>query len=175
MITDTSTARPPADSNDAIQAQLWQALAALDLAAIQHLRTVRKRLQVGDEELSVLLYLAHHGSALQRDIRRATSLSRSGAGALVQRLEDRGYVQRRTDPADRRLRLVELSSASLAHIHREYGEVQTRLDRALAGTSPEQISRLLDGLETAVRRIEPDQRPMRANPPVQDPIWRNWG
>src|SRR5919107_2034407 len=109
------------------EVEVRQALAALELAAIRHRRAVRRRMRVGDEELSALLYLAHHGSVLQRDLGRMTSLSRSGAGAMLQRLEERGYVRRRTDRADRRLRLVELSAEGQADMEREYGELTTRL------------------------------------------------
>ena|ERR1700752_2196742 len=61
-------------------------------------------------ELAALLYLAHHGSVPQRRLAEITALSRSGAGAMIQRLEQDGLVERRSDPADRRLRFVELSA-----------------------------------------------------------------
>jgi uncharacterized membrane protein len=65
--------------------QVRRSLAALELAAIRHRRDVRRQLRVGEEELSALLYLAHHGGALQHELARVTSLSRSGAGAMLQR------------------------------------------------------------------------------------------
>src|SRR4051794_32457808 len=112
--------------------QVRRSLAALELAAIRHRRDVRRRLGVGDEELSALLYLAYHGGVMQHQLAEITSLSRSGAGAMLQRLEERGYVQRRADPADRRLRMVELSPAGREQVQRAYGEFTRALDRALS-------------------------------------------
>ena len=137
------------------------------------------RLHVGDEELSALLYLAHHGGVPQRQLAALTSLSRSGAGAMVQRLEERGYVQRRTDPADRRLRLVDLSPEGRTQVEREYGEFTTLLDRLLADEQPAQVAalaRLLDGLATVAQPAEDDSRLAAvADSGPGDPIWRDWG
>jgi DNA-binding MarR family transcriptional regulator len=161
------------------EAQVRHALAALELAAIRHRRGVRRRLHVGDEELSALLYLAHHGPVLQRHLAHVTSLSRSGAGAMVQRLEEHGYVQRRTDPADRRLRLVELSPTGRALVDREYGEFTTLVERLLAEQHPEQVAALgqfLTGLATVAQPADDGGRLSAvAGPGAGDPIWRDWG
>jgi DNA-binding MarR family transcriptional regulator len=159
------------------EVEVRQALAALELAAIRHRRVVRRRLQVGDEELSALLYLAHHGGVLQRDLARVTSLSRSGAGAMLQRLEERGYVMRHTDRADRRLRLVELSAEGHAQMRREYGELDARLDLALAGEPAEHVGALaglLTGLANAAQPPD-DENELSAVGEPADPIWRDWG
>ncbi|WP_053226452.1 MarR family winged helix-turn-helix transcriptional regulator [Solirubrobacter soli] len=137
-----------------------RALAALELAAIEHLRRMRQRLRVGDEELSALLHLAHHGAVPQGRLAAVTGLSRSGAGTLVQRLEEQGYVERQTDPADRRLRLVGLSAGGR-------NALATRLEFLLADHDPDVIVALGQLVE------ERDQ-----DPPVTDavdPIWRVWG
>jgi DNA-binding MarR family transcriptional regulator len=159
------------------EADVQRALAALELAAIRRRRVVRRRLRVGDEELSALLYLAHHGGVLQRQLAQVTSLSRSGAGAMVQRLEERGYVQRRTDPADRRLRLVELSTDGRARVEHEYGELADAIGQALAGRTPAQVdelARLLDGIAAAAGPRDEEPTAVADSGP-EDPIWRSWG
>jgi DNA-binding MarR family transcriptional regulator len=159
------------------EVEVRRALAALELAAIRHRRLVRRRLQVGDEELSALLYLAHHGSVLQRDLARVTSLSRSGAGAMLQRLEERGYVRRRTDRADRRLRLVELSAEGQAAMRREYGELTTRLDHALADEPAEDVNALARLLTSLAGAAQPPDEAAELSVvgEAADPIWRDWG
>lgn len=160
------------------ETEVRRALAALELATIRHRRVVRRRLQVGDEELSALLYLAHHGDVLQRRLADVTSLSRSGAGAMVQRLEERGYVQRRTDPADRRLRLVELSADGRERVEHEYGEFATAIGALLAGQEPARVgelARLLDGLADAAPPVDEPRLRAVADSDAGDPIWRDWG
>jgi DNA-binding MarR family transcriptional regulator len=125
-----------------------------------------------------LAALAHHGDVLQRRLAHVTSLSRSGAGAMVQRLEERGYVQRRTDPADRRLRLVELSADGRERVEREYGEYATAIGALLADQEAEQIgelARLLDGLASATPVDEEPRIRAVADSDGGDPIWRDWG
>lgn len=146
--------------------EVTRALAALELAAIQHRRAMRKRLRVGEEELSVLLYLAHHGAVPQGRLADVTGLSRSGAGAMVQRLEDQGYVERRTDSADRRLRVVELSIAGRSVIERDAFE--ERIERLLADCDPDVVGRFIAGLAEEPAQTSPDTD-------ADDPIWRAWG
>ena len=143
-----------------------RALAALELVAIQHRRAMRKRLRVGEEELSTLLYLAHHGAVPQGRLTNLTGLSRSGAGAMVQRLEEQGYVERRTDPADRRLRVVELSTVGRSVIGRDAFEA--RIERLLADCDADAVGRFIAGLA---------EEPSQASPAAAagDPIWRAWG
>jgi DNA-binding MarR family transcriptional regulator len=155
-----------------------RSVAALELAALHHRREVRRRLRVGDEELSALLHLAHHGGVMQQQLAAATSLSRSGAGAMLQRLEERGYVQRRTDTSDRRLRLVELSPAGREAIDRAYGAFARALDRALreeAEADVTVLARLLDEVGSAIAPAEPRTDGAGTSPEAPgEPIWRHW-
>jgi DNA-binding MarR family transcriptional regulator len=161
--------------------RVQRSLAAFELAAIQHRQDVRRRLRVGDEELTALLYLAHHGGVLQHRLARATSLSRSGAGAMLQRLEERGYVRRRADPADRRLRLVELSPAARDQVEDAYGAYTDLLDRLLEHDDPAKVTelaRLLDELAAGVTPVGANcPEPAELDDPDADtgePIWRHW-
>jgi DNA-binding MarR family transcriptional regulator len=156
-----------------------RALAALELAGIRQRRSVRLALRVGEEELAALLYLAHHGGVTQRRLAEVTSLSRSGAGAMAQRLEERGYVERSTDATDRRLRLVALSAAGRALLREAYDGVDAAAERVLAGWDDDQLepcARLLAELAGAGRETttpgEPPGAPLTS---AGEPIWRRWG
>ena len=157
-------------------ARVRHALGAFELAANHHRRDVRRRLRVGEDELTVLLHLAHHGGASQRHLTGVTSLSRSGAGALLQRLEERGYVQRRTDPADRRLRLVELSPAGRERLDGAYAGLIAAIAALVAERDPAEVAGFAELLTGIARAIEPEgERRLAVVTDATDPIWRRWG
>jgi DNA-binding MarR family transcriptional regulator len=159
------------------EASVRRSLAALELAAVRHRSGVRRRLGVGDDELSALLYLAHHGGVPQGRLAELTTLSRSGTGAMVQRLEHHGLVQRRADPGDRRRRVVELSPAGQERVQRAYGELDAAVRRLLAGRPDAELAalaRVLDGLRRAAETTVTEVAAAAA-PPAGEPIWRRWG
>jgi DNA-binding MarR family transcriptional regulator len=167
---------PAPSSTDTVR----QARSALELATVCHRREVRRRLRIGDEELSALLYLAHHGGVPQGRLAELTTLSRSGAGAMIQRLEHDGFVRRRTDPSDRRLRRVELSHAGRERMTQAYGELDAATQTLLADRSPAELDALaglLHGLAAAAWAAGGED--IAAATATQsgsgDPIWRRWG
>lgn len=158
--------------------QVEAGLDALELAGIRHRRELRLRLHVGEEELAALLYLAHHGGVPQRRLSRATGLSRSGAGAMIQRLEEQDYVRRWTDTHDRRLRLVELTEHGRTAIQRASRAWAKHLDDALSDRTIGELGSLAGTL--AAIASEGDASPREEPPPDEepagtDPIWRLWG
>ncbi len=159
-------------------AHVRRALSELELAAVRYRGRVRRQLNVNDEELSALLYLAHHGGLPQRRLGELTTLSRSGAGAMIQRLEQDGFVERHTDPDDRRLRLVELSPTGRTRLHDAYADFDAVAEAHLAGHAPDELDALASLLrELAVAAQVPlgDPDPATAAPSdAGDPIWRHW-
>jgi DNA-binding MarR family transcriptional regulator len=157
---------------------LQRSLAGLELALTGHRRNVRRRLRVSDEELTVLLHLAHHGGARQPRLAALTGLSRSGAGALVQRLEQSRLVERRTDPDDRRLRRVELTStgrARLSDATRGLQDAIARLAETHDAASLAAVQRVLDDLSAALGALTAEPRAAAsAHDAEVDPVWRLW-
>jgi DNA-binding MarR family transcriptional regulator len=161
-------------------ALLRRALAGLELAALRHRSAVKRALGVGDEELCALLHLVHHGGASQRELAELTTLSRSGTGAMVQRLEHHGLVRRRPQPGDRRTRVVELSPSGRERMQRAYRELDAALAAALPASDAdlEALTRLLDGLRQAAEHAQTGLRGATPAPPPAppgEPIWRRWG
>jgi MarR family transcriptional regulator for hemolysin len=156
---------------------LQRSLTGLELALTGHRRAVRRRLSVSDEELTVLLHLAHAGGAHQARLAELTGLSRSGSGALVQRLEQAGFIERRADAGDRRLRRVELTAAGAARLAR----ARTGLDAAVARISdapPASLTALERALDDLAATLEslPGERgaATTAYADALDPVWRRW-
>lgn len=156
---------------------LHAALAALELARLGHRRELRGQLQLSDEEVSALLYVERHPGVTQRRLGTVTGLSRSGAGAMLQRLEDRGYVRRSTDAHDRRLRLIELTEDGQAVLDRASSGWHGAVDAALTGATIEEI----DTFTRALTEIAGSANGGREPAGIADaesggePVWRHWG
>jgi len=168
-------------SDDAIDAgrtaalgQMSAALATLELAAIRHRRHLRQALHVGDEELSALLYLARSGPVEQRALGALSGLSRSGAGAMIQRLEDQGHVRRWTDTEDRRLRLAELTPAGRAALDQASAGWHAAIAGATDALSPEAIDSFAAALTEIATTAEPTLTLAEPEFDDSDPIWRRW-
>src|SRR5262245_14835305 len=70
------------------------------------------KLGISMTHLHILTMLKHHGSMPMSRIADLLEISFSNATGLIDRLEDRGYVQRVRVPDDRRVVLVELTPAA---------------------------------------------------------------
>jgi DNA-binding MarR family transcriptional regulator len=166
------------DQENTPTANVQRSLAALELASVRYRGGVRRRLNVGDEELTALLYLAHYGGVPQRRLAEITTLSRSGAGAMIQRLEQDGFVERHTHPSDRRLRLVELAPAGADRITAAYHDLTDATDRVLTDRPAAELdllARLLDELAGAAQATHGEDDANSLSPPADnDPIWRRW-
>lgn len=156
--------------------QVSAALATLELAAIRHRHALRRALHAGEEELSALLHLARQGPAEQRELAALSGLSRSGAGAMLQRLEEQGHVRRWTDRDDRRLRLAELTPAGRAALSQASAAWETAVAAALETSSVDAIERMAAVLTEIATTAEPSLIEPEAETDVEpgDPIWRHW-
>ncbi len=154
---------------------LQRSLAGLELALTGHRRDVRRRLRVSEEELTVLLHLAYHGGARQPRLAALTGLSRSGTGALVQRLEHARLVERRTDPDDRRLRRVELTGTGRARLSDATGGLQRAIARLAETHDAAALAAALDALSAELAALIAEPRAVAAaHDDGLDPVWRRW-
>lgn len=156
-----------------------RSLARFELAAIRLRNAVRLRLGVSDDELTTLLHLVEYRQITQGQLVAIGTLSRSGVGAMVARLEDAGLVERVQDPNDRRVRLVQLSAVGRRRMRAAYGayddDVQAQLARrptaeleALASL----LTRLAEATKTHAGAVERDTEPADVG---SQPVWRTWG
>jgi DNA-binding MarR family transcriptional regulator len=151
---------------------IQRSLAGLELALTGHRRAVRRRLQVSDEELTVLLHLAHDGGLRQPRLAALTGLSRSGTGALVQRLEQAQLVERKPDPDDRRLRRVELTRDGRARLARARSGLDAAVERTIE--TPDTLVPALDELTAAIGALAGEAAAPSARETRLDPVWQRW-
>ena len=159
---------------------LRRALDRRELAALRHRSEVSRQLGVSDEELLVLLHLREHGGLTQSQLTSLVGLSRSGMGAMVQRLERAQLVERHPDPADKRVRLIKLSALSLERMTHAYETLSSDVERLLSEFTDDEldaIARFLTALadlgEAHVRRLIEAPEPAAIG--AARPLWKLWG
>jgi DNA-binding MarR family transcriptional regulator len=143
-VTVVATSQTPIDRRDAIDA----VAGALVPAASRVTRLLLRRapLRISRSEAGLL-------SALTSGPRRITELADLEGHAqptmtlLVKRLEERGWVARRRDPADGRVVLVSLTDAGTAALEDVRAAYRTVLRDHLVALSDEQIAALLTATE----------------------------
>ena len=178
LLAETSSRSGESRERGATQC-VRRSLAALELAASRFRHRIRGRLNVNDQELTALLCIAHADGVTQARLQRFTTLSRSGLGAMVQRLERDGFIERRPDPDDRRLRAIRLSDVGRARIESACRDLDDAVARALARCSQAELDaldRLLTDLADTIDAVNTDATagPSAAARP-REPIWRHWG
>ena len=82
-------------------------------------------------------------------VSEATGLSSAATTTLIDRLEQKGFVQRVRDPGDRRRVLVELSPEGAERVGRYYGPMVREGSERLRNLSAEQIEVMRDWLVKA--------------------------
>ena len=117
-----------------------RSLARLELAGIRQRNAMRARLGLGDDELTTLLYLREHSQLTQGELVAISTLTRSGVGAMVNRLEEAGLIERVQDPGDKRVRLLRLSTRGAERMRQARGTYDDEL-AALLGVGRRPSSR----------------------------------
>jgi DNA-binding MarR family transcriptional regulator len=117
------------------------------------------RLGISMTQLHVLNLLDRHGEMAMSRLADMLDVSMSAATGLVDRIEERGYVERIRVPSDRRVVLARITDAGRQLLD-DIDSVQTEiLDRILDGLDETQLTRLaaaMVDLRTAVDAIVTD-------------------
>ncbi len=96
---------------------------------------------------SLLAALDEFGPASQADLGRRGGLDRSDVVATVNQLADRGFLERRPDPGDKRRNIVTITpsgAAHLRHLDRVLGQAQDALLAPLSAAEREELVRVLN-------------------------------
>ncbi|MGB8621375.1 MAG: MarR family transcriptional regulator [Paracoccaceae bacterium] len=123
-------------------------------------RLLRRRFEArgGEHGLSaaqwrLLVHLARQGAAPQARLAQLLEVEPISVSRLLDRMEQGGWVKRRPDPNDRRVRMVHPTDKTLeafASIKAVAGEVY---DEALAGLTVEEREILMRGLKAIVANL----------------------
>jgi len=134
-ITTGETTRDEATVDDQVSSTV-KALRLLLLAGEHYRLAVAVHLGVTVNESQVFSYLFVNGPMGQTNLARAMNLTTSTLTAMIDRLEARGFTERRSDPSDRRRSIVALSETG----ERELSGVRNWMTRALEALEPDQVA-----------------------------------
>lgn len=137
-------------------------------------RLVRRRFELRGQAFGLssaqwrlLVHLVREGSASQARIAELLEIEAISVSRLVDRMQQAGWVERGSDPADRRVRLLKPSEKAIgafAEVKAVAGEIY---DQALEGLSAEEREILIRGLAlvaanlTKTERAEAEQAEMK--------------
>jgi MarR family transcriptional regulator, 2-MHQ and catechol-resistance regulon repressor len=107
---------------------LWRAAQALEGLARQSIAETG----LGSTDFAVLEALLHKGPLPVNTLGKKVLLTSGSITTAVDRLEERGLVARRDDPADRRVRVVTLTAAGRRAIEPAFARHAADLDRIAA-------------------------------------------
>lgn len=138
MVHVTRTIYPSAV--DAILTELGGAIRELRCASAQ---TVVKT-GASMAQMHVLWLLQHHGAMPMSRLADLLDVSFSNATGLVDRMEERGFVERVRTPDDRRLVLVRPGEAGLRALEENEGLRRERLRNVLGRLNERQLARALE-------------------------------
>lgn len=118
-------------------------------AAVQaHLHADVARSGLTMAEFGILEVLYHKGPLLLGEVQRRILVSSGGVTYLVDRLEQKGLVERRECPNDRRARYAALTADGAALIARIFPEHARRVEAALSGLGDEEKRDAIDLLRS---------------------------
>ena len=110
----------------------------------------------------IMAYLAHAAyPPCPRDVEAEFHLTHPTVSGLLSRLEQKGFIQLRTDPEDRRCkRIYVLEKGVRCHelMHKTIGENEQRM---LLGFTPEEQELFSDFLQRAIRNMGGDPTPRK--------------
>ena len=108
---------------------LWKAFDSLREHAECHIHS----LGLGFSDFGVLEVLLHKGPMPVNTLGGKIRLTSGSITALVDRLEKKGLLERRTDPGDRRTRMVHLTPAGHKLISCAFADHEAAMARATSG------------------------------------------
>lgn len=140
MIDETlSTAYRPTSSKGESQAtalKLWVVLARAMSAVQAHLQESVTRHDLTLTEFAILEVLYHKGPLLLGEVQRKILVSSGGVTYLVDRLAQKGLVERKECPEDRRARYAALTRAGEELIERIFPAHARCVEQAVSGLDP---------------------------------------
>ena len=137
--TDTTNAETDRrDAAEQVLANLGHAVGSLRCAGSQRL----VRLGISMTHFHVLTLLRHHDAMPMGHLAEILDASVSSATGIIDRMEERGLVERVRVPGDRRVVLVRPTQAGLDLVDEAELVKSDVLGSALARLSPEQLDRL---------------------------------
>jgi DNA-binding MarR family transcriptional regulator len=141
---------PEQDRDDWVTGRLLGTAARL----VEHSWNARLREHGVSHAGLIVLSTLGHGPTSQRDLADDQHVTEQTIGRTIAHLESTGHVIRRSDPADRRRRVVELTESG-STLLAEMFETGERLTDDILTTAGADVSAFRSTLETLIRAMDP--------------------
>jgi DNA-binding MarR family transcriptional regulator len=102
-------------------------------------------------QAQVLFYVEQHPGSIMGEVAKAYDVTLSAVTQIVDRLEQKGFITRRHDPADRRVYPLDLTTEGKALVRELHALQIEGLEPVLAKMSARDRSHVLKGLEALVK------------------------
>lgn len=121
-----------------------------------HAWLVREERRNGQEGLlrSALFILEKQDSLHAKELAARLDVSMPHLSILLEKLEERGHVERRHEKGDRRVVHLSITASGRLELERKRAEMRSRLSEALSETAAEDLERMTSGLRDARRIFE---------------------
>ncbi len=146
----TATATTSTDLADAIVTELKATIREMRCGSTE--RLVRRNLSAA--HVHVLWLLEHHGAMPMSRLAELLGVSLSNATGLIDRMEERGLVERSRVPDDRRIVLVRPAAAGKLALEEIEIVRHEQMRSILARLSPEQLTRALEAFRDIREAME---------------------
>ena len=138
MIDDARTQDPRQDADTAATLKLWVVLNRAHRAITEHARRDIERQGLRPTEFGVLEALYHRGPLMLGEVGERVLLTSGSTTAVVDKLEQRGLLARRTSSEDRRVCYAELTEDGRALVARIFPDHAEVLRGAMAGLTTDE-------------------------------------
>jgi MarR family transcriptional regulator, 2-MHQ and catechol-resistance regulon repressor len=128
--------------------KLWVVLSRAQAAIARHAEADVARHGLTITEFAILEALHHKGPLLLGELQQKILVSSGGVTYLVDRLVEKGFVERRACPADRRARYAALTPAGNRLLARIFPEHAKHIVRALSGLGTAERAQATELLRT---------------------------
>lgn len=140
---------PTADkTNETSAAALWVVLARAYRSMAGFVERSVAALDIGLSDFMILEALLHKGPLTMSQLCNAALITNASMTAAIDRLEERGFVERIASKEDRRVRRVQLTAQGTVLIKRLYTRHEHDLDEVMSSVAPAQRAELRRALKT---------------------------
>ncbi len=112
-----------------------------------------KPLGVTRSQWWVLAYLSRHDGMIQSDLADVLEMGKAALGGLIDRLEASGFIERRLDAADRRVKRIQLTQNGVQTVKKMRQLSHEMSERVLEGLSLEDRYHLSDMLTLVKKNL----------------------
>lgn len=144
-------------------------LLAEAVARIEHLVAQRRQAvcasplyrEISMPQLHVLIMLEEHEATTVSELGHALGISAPSTSAILDRLEEHGFILRERDIADRRVVRIRISQRGSELVEEMIGTKRNRVRLVLEAMTDQELADLNRGaaaLQAALQRIQPEAR-----------------